>query len=841
MFKDGKILYAMFGLVTIALLLSIPQFDAFAQTNGDSTTIEIGALLHLGDDGSASQKERLQSMQLAVSDFNTEQEGLGTGYKVNLTPIDITSDTVLSILTDRYDDGNGLKYFLGPTGSADSRTVKDYANENGIILISPSSSAPSLALDDTLFRLTPDDYNQGPFISDLVEREGKAHTVVIYSNETYGIGLKDVFAEFYDGTIDFLIPVNRNDPNNNYADLAIQIDTHVKNLVGEHTSTKVGVLHLGFAKELTLIINAILENDTLEHAGTVNWYGGDAVGSKPDLLNVTNVGTFPASVHLIATQFEVLDNPINKDIQSRLTELGSASTNNIYLFSSYDSLHLLADSIIAVDRGDEPNVKDAIFNIASGHSEHSLSASHGVLGHGALGDFDLNEFGDLSAPISYSFHEVMLNESGLPVWIELQLPDGIAQTENNVVQIGALLHLGDDDGFTSHKERLRAMQIAADNFNEDSHGLGASFTVEIIPIDITAATVYDALVDAHKNQGILYYAGPSGSGDAEKAKDYATRNGLVLISPGSTATDLAIEGDYLFRLAPDDSNQVTSLVPLLADDGKEQVVVIYVDDTYGIGLRDLFIEQQGADSTHTIEIARHTSDSTSAYYDSKAIEVNTLISSLVDTHGADHVGVLYVGFPEAFIPLVQSITSDPSLDTADDIKWYGADEIAQKGSIISADSDVAAFAAKVTLASTIFEVPPNDVNQELLTKLEAENSATSNHAYLFSSYEAVHVLTDIVIISENTGTTVHETLDALVHGSDIHDESIAQHHDISDHGALGDASVNDAGDLSSITSDLNPIEYAVYEVIMTDMGTYEWMKLSSSPDVITTSDLRMCR
>ena len=64
-------------------------------------------------------------------------------------------------------------------------------------------------------------------------------------------------------------------------------------------------------------------------------------------------------------------------------------------------------------------------------------------------------------------------------------------------------------------------------------------------------------------------------------KDYADKNGIILISPSSTAPSLATAGDNLFRFVPDDSHQAQAISRLMWNDGIRVVVPFWRTDIYG--------------------------------------------------------------------------------------------------------------------------------------------------------------------------------------------------------------------------------------------------------------------
>lgn len=84
----------------------------------------------------------------------------------------------------------GIRIVIGPATSAELQAVQDYANKNGILLISPSSTAPSLAIGgDNVFRFVPDDTLQAQAISRQIWNDGVRVVVPFWRADVYGNNL----------------------------------------------------------------------------------------------------------------------------------------------------------------------------------------------------------------------------------------------------------------------------------------------------------------------------------------------------------------------------------------------------------------------------------------------------------------------------------------------------------------------------------------------------------------------------------------------------------------------------------------------------------------------------
>jgi branched-chain amino acid transport system substrate-binding protein len=75
-------------------------------------------------------------------------------------------------------------------------------------------------------------------------------------------------------------------------------------------------------------------------------------------------------------------------------------------------------------------------------------------------------------------------------------------------------------------------------------------------------------------KGVRIVIGPATSADVQEVEDYADKNGILIISPSSTARSLAVQGDNVFRFVPDDTHQAQAVSRHIWQDGVRVVVPI---------------------------------------------------------------------------------------------------------------------------------------------------------------------------------------------------------------------------------------------------------------------------
>ena len=70
----------------------------------------------------------------------------------------------------------------------------------------------------------------------------------------------------------------------------------------------------------------------------------------------------------------------------------------------------------------------------------------------------------------------------------------------------------------------------------------------------------------------------------ERVKPFVDANGVLLVSPSSTAGALAIAGDNVFRFTPSDSLESVAISAMMWEDGARVIVPIWRDDPGNAGL-----------------------------------------------------------------------------------------------------------------------------------------------------------------------------------------------------------------------------------------------------------------
>ena len=360
-----------------------------------------------------------------MSEYNREQAALtSSNYHINSTVVNVPLGSPDIVNHIKSLERDGFKYFIGPLASSSvTEAIKYTDTTDDIVLLSPSSTAASLAIeDDSLFRLVPSDDEQVPIIMNRIQSQGRDHVVLIYRDDTWGVGLRDTITSDYAGMIaaDIGFSLDDSDPPQVLPAVASEVTTraatHVDRLVSSHGVDNVAVLLLSFDVDTVALIQHIVSDTALAATlGDVRWYGADGTAEQSEVVDDPDVAAFLLSVDFAASKFEAAPNPINLRIDAQAFGDDATYGDNVY-----DAVFLLADTVIIndedLDRNPNTTVRSLILDVADGLRDHDHRHSARIIGAGALGEFTLNEAGDMSSPLTYEFYGIYQTPSGAYAW-----------------------------------------------------------------------------------------------------------------------------------------------------------------------------------------------------------------------------------------------------------------------------------------------------------------------------------------------------------------------------------------------------------------------------------------
>lgn len=695
--------------LAIICITALPLFLAgcFLPESGSGsgkTYVQVGALLPLSGSLSEMGQGMKAAIKVGIIDINRHLEAEGSNIRLEAVFKDSETDpsTALVRLKEFYTDG--IRTVIGPGSSSEAAAVLDYANEKGILLIS-NATAPSLAIaDDNLLRLAPSDIYQGDGLAKLMDTLNIERLITVNRNDNYGNELAaEVRTSFtaLGGNVEGSVTYDTS--TTNYAALIAQIKTLTDTAVATYGAAKVAV-QITSMEEIKDIFKAA-NGTTLSQ---VVWFGSDGNANHGVILEDADAAAFAAAVSFRSPAFTVDESALgmpkkilpDRSLRQKIYSEYGGVTDTTSLIG-YDAVWLIGLAVL--EKGATASAAaliDAIYEKTT-DTEPGLAGASGRLELTAAGDkedsgyifYEVTDADTSTATYSYNFSGVIT-----PTIIALTPSTmTIPEVSGNVIKIGALIPLS--GSLSQSGLSIRAgIETAVDSINSYFEFYGSNNRVVLTVKDTAtdAAQAITKLTEMH-DEGIEIVIGPSSSAVASALLPSLNAFDMVMISPATTATSLAIAGDNFYRFTLSDENMASALAMLLTEDGITNVITITRDDTWGTGLSNSFDTAfTGLGGTVDADI---TYDTDTTDFGATLTAADAAAATSIAAHGASDVAVLMFSYEEG-ITILGSASAYPAVSQ---VKWYSGDGMAKNESLFS-DSAAAQFAAATDFTAAIYSI-----------------------------------------------------------------------------------------------------------------------------------------
>ena len=211
----------------------------------------------------------------------------------------------------------GVDVIIGAPWSSMAAASLDYINENNMLLISPASTSPILAIpDDNLFRLSPDDTHQGPAIAGMLLSKGIEAAIVIQRADAWGDGLFSAITAEFESNGGVISAHIAYDPGTtDFTPYVASAEDAAVVAVGLCGADHVGVIVLSFLE----IVDIVLEAEGYPTIYSLLWFGADGTARVGDLLthapdqadhlkiySTLTAPTYSSKFYEMAVRFETL-------------------------------------------------------------------------------------------------------------------------------------------------------------------------------------------------------------------------------------------------------------------------------------------------------------------------------------------------------------------------------------------------------------------------------------------------------------------------------------------------------------------------------------------------------
>ncbi len=339
-----KILNITFLVVLLLISVSCKKEDETRES--EKTEIVIGLLIPETGAGSSTGESMNAAISIALDDIRYYLEDIGSNKTIKLHIEDSGTDTLLALQKLILLKEKGVQLVIGPYSSASVKAVKDYADENGILIISPSSVAPSMAIPgDNVYRLVPNDYSQGEAMTALLNDDSIEILIPIIRDDLWGNELLASTTQYFTSSKSNVIEaVKYPASTQNFSPFISDLNNKVVDALAQYPNNKIGVYMVSFGEGTNILHGALSETELQ----LVRWYGSSAYAENSSLPLNSLAAAFALDQDLSCPIFGYDDaardkwEPLIDKIEAQI-----GRKPEIYALVSYDALWLATLSYLA--------------------------------------------------------------------------------------------------------------------------------------------------------------------------------------------------------------------------------------------------------------------------------------------------------------------------------------------------------------------------------------------------------------------------------------------------------------------------------------------------------------
>lgn len=364
-------------------------------TSAENKEIAIGGLFSLTGNWATLGVTSKAAMEIGIEDVNQYLAAGATGFHFTASIQDtkLIPETALTAVTAMK--ANGIEVVIGPQSSAEVAAIKSYVNDNGVLLISQSSTAGTLAIaNDNVFRLTPSDTLEAVALVGLMKADAVTTVIPFWRNDAGNVGLQVATRALF-GTSAVKAGVQYEPTTTDFAASIAALKTQVQAAITERGGTTgVAVAHAGF-DEVVDVFKLAAADPVLS---SVRWYGTDGTALNEPLRTNAVAAAFAKKVNFWTPTPGVDDGAKARwePIATRIAAKAGAQPD-AFALAVYDAVWLAAQAYIATGgTGHTAALKSAFVTAADGFYGASGWTKLNPAGDRKFGDFDffvLNQTG----------------------------------------------------------------------------------------------------------------------------------------------------------------------------------------------------------------------------------------------------------------------------------------------------------------------------------------------------------------------------------------------------------------------------------------------------------------
>jgi len=351
--------YGAIGAV-ILLITGIVICGCLGTSQGTqkSKDLVIGALVPLTGDWSSKGQNFNAAINLAVQDSNAQLASAGSPIRVKLLVEDTGTDPAIALQKIKKLHDAGVRIVVGPASSAEIAHVKDWADQNNMVILGYASTSPSLSIaNDNVFRLVPDDTRQGEAMSAYLNKSGIRVIIPVVRNDVWGTNLLSATKTRFEKNGGIVSEAYLMDPGaRDFTHVVPDLSARVAAAQHQYGNTTVGVYVIGFDEVVPLLYSAA----DYPPLASVKWFGSDGSAEIDALLKNASAARFAAKTGFYNPLYGVEDESAGfLDVKERIRAMTKSEPDG-YSLAAYDAAAIAARSLMISDDATYEQLKRSV-------------------------------------------------------------------------------------------------------------------------------------------------------------------------------------------------------------------------------------------------------------------------------------------------------------------------------------------------------------------------------------------------------------------------------------------------------------------------------------------------
>jgi branched-chain amino acid transport system substrate-binding protein len=354
----------------------------------DPNQLVVSALLSITGPGRTLGQTSEAALQLAADDLNARLSAEGSPTRVSLRIQDTGLDPTRALERVTALAQEGVRVFVGPQSSSEIAALKSFADANGVIVLSQGSTAGSLSLpDDNVFRLVPDDAEEGAAMVKLLQEDGIQTVVPLWRTDAGNQGLHDAVERLFTaagGTV--TAGASYAPGTTDFSTQLAAVKSEIEAAVAQGGAGTVAVYFAAFEESAVGIFATASADPAFSQ---VRWYGGDGMVQSSLVLADPDAAAFAAATEFRAPTYGLDDQLIqeNADLIAAI-EARSGLPADAFTLAAYDALHLATLAYAKVGLGSIENYRAELLRQAEAYTGATGNTALNANGDRAVGDYD---------------------------------------------------------------------------------------------------------------------------------------------------------------------------------------------------------------------------------------------------------------------------------------------------------------------------------------------------------------------------------------------------------------------------------------------------------------------